>query len=124
MTEVQTVNNSSPGKVLCDNLKKYSEAHPGEVKIHLVGHSAGSIVLSGLLKRLEDSGLKVDSMSFLAPAISINNYEMLTVPVIRRGGSSSIFIFTAFQTNLKSTMFRLSKALLTKAPSSTLSRGL
>lgn len=53
------------------------------VEVHLVGHSAGSIFLSAMLARLDEAGLPVASLSFMAPAIRIDEFVRLTLPGIQ-----------------------------------------
>lgn len=59
---------------------------PGAVtkKIHLVGHSTGGILLAFMLQRLNEMGrtLKVQTMSLLAPANSITQYEEVCRPLL------------------------------------------
>ena len=47
--------------LLIEQLVEYAKAHPGEVRIHLVGHSAGAVVLAAALQRLVTVGLPVES---------------------------------------------------------------
>jgi hypothetical protein len=46
----------------------------GGVRVHLVGHSAGSIFLAALLDRLAAARVVVDSMALLAPAIRVDAF--------------------------------------------------
>jgi hypothetical protein len=48
---------------------------PDNVAVHLVGHSAGSIFLAGLLQRLVEAGIKISSMALLAPAIRVDEFR-------------------------------------------------
>jgi hypothetical protein len=44
------------------------------VRLHLIGHSAGSIVHAYLGKRAHDHGLKIASLSLLAPAVRLDEF--------------------------------------------------
>lgn len=55
------------------------------LRLHLVGHSAGSIVLSRMLPRLRPLGLRVESLSFLAPAVRVDVFRETVLPALRAG---------------------------------------
>jgi hypothetical protein len=55
-------------------LASYVAEHGGAVRVHLVGHSAGSIFLSPMLDRLADAGVPVASLGLLAPAIRVDRF--------------------------------------------------
>lgn len=57
----------------------------GRLEVHLVGHSAGSIFTAHLLSRLEAEGIEVASLSWLAPAIRVDEFEQLVLPHLRSG---------------------------------------
>jgi hypothetical protein len=64
------------------------QASPGAkqpVRIHLVGHSAGSIVHSYLIDAGVRQGLEFESVSFLAPAITVDDFRRLAWPHIQSG---------------------------------------
>ena len=85
-----------PGASLCvSRLKRYVEEHGAdEVRVHLVGHSAGAIFLAPLLQRLADAGVKVDSLAFLAPALRIDTFRKSILPHL--GDSKSVARFATF----------------------------
>ena len=57
-----------------------------QVRMHLVGHSAGSIVASFMIDRLvRDEGLKLESVSFMAPAVRVDTFDRLVRPHIDSG---------------------------------------
>jgi len=65
----------SGGTLTVSRLAKYSKDHPGEVEIHLIGHSAGAIFCDPLLKLLHANALAVTSVTFLAPAIRVDDFS-------------------------------------------------
>ena len=73
-------------------LKRYVDAHGAEnVRVHLVGHSAGSIFHAALLQRLIDAGIRVDSMTLLAPAIRVDEFERDILPHLGAGNAVARF---------------------------------
>ncbi|HEX5015525.1 MAG TPA: C1 family peptidase [Candidatus Limnocylindrales bacterium] len=70
----------TPGVTLfVDHLKKYVKDH-GDLEIHLVGHSAGSVLLAGVLGRLIAEGITVDSLQLMGGAISVSEFERDVLP--------------------------------------------
>lgn len=69
----------------------YAKAHaaplfqPGRVRLHLIGHSAGSIVHAHLIDRLCRAGWAFESVTFLAPAVRVDTFEELVLPHLRSG---------------------------------------
>ena len=55
------------------------------MRIHLVGHSAGSIVHSHLIDAGVRQGLGFESVSFLAPAITVDDFRTRAWPHIQSG---------------------------------------
>lgn len=70
------------------------------VEIHLVGHSAGSILLGPLLQLLTapaaagGSGLRVASCTLWAPACTMSLFEQQYVPAIRDGSIGRFALYT------------------------------
>ena len=57
-----------------------------QVRMHLVGHSAGSIVASFMIDRLvREEGLKLESVSFMAPAVRVETFDRLVRPHLDSG---------------------------------------
>ena len=57
-----------------------------QVRMHLVGHSAGSIVASFMIDRLvREEGLKLESVSFMAPAVRVDTFDRLVRPHLDSG---------------------------------------
>ncbi|WP_247828968.1 C1 family peptidase [Arthrobacter antioxidans] len=78
---------SLPGaSLLARRLALYAETLGKEsLEVHIVGHSAGSIFTAHLLSRLQDEGVPVTSMAWLAPAIRIDDFQRLVLPHLRSG---------------------------------------
>lgn len=77
-----------PGASLfVDRLAAYADSLPdGErLELHLVGHSAGSIFLSGLVGRLAAAGLQVESLTLLAAAIRLDDFGARVLPHLESG---------------------------------------
>jgi hypothetical protein len=55
-----------------------------QVKLHLVGHSTGAIVIAHLLKTLKRSDITFATCSLLAPAISVDFYHNAYLPILQR----------------------------------------
>lgn len=55
------------------------------VRVHLVGHSAGAIFLAALLSRLADAGIAVESLALLAPAMRVDQWTEEMLPLLRVG---------------------------------------
>ncbi len=68
------------------------KAHPA-LKIHMVGHSAGSILLGGLLARLK-TGVAIDTCTLWAPACTMDVYRKQYLPAIRSRRVRSFGLFT------------------------------
>ncbi|MGA7205112.1 MAG: hypothetical protein WBX27_10830 [Specibacter sp.] len=72
--------------LLVDRLRQYAaELGEGGLEIHLAGHSAGSIFTANLLVRLAAAGVPVTSMTWLAPAIRVDDFAQLVLPPLRGG---------------------------------------
>lgn len=60
-------------------------AERGRVRVHVVGHSAGSIVASFMIDRLARAGLGFESASFMAPAVRVAAFDALVRPHLESG---------------------------------------
>jgi len=76
-----------PGASLTvSRLAHYIAQYPaGEVAVHLVGHSAGSIFQMALLARLEEAKITVDSLAWLAPGLRVDDFRREALPRIGPG---------------------------------------
>jgi pimeloyl-ACP methyl ester carboxylesterase len=79
----------SPGTQVLEAFLR-AAAQPGATKkrIHLVGHSTGAILIAHLLRALRDRGdaLRIDSVSLLAPAGTVDLFRSHLLPVIGAAG--------------------------------------
>ncbi|GAB4038022.1 MAG: hypothetical protein Fur0014_06330 [Rubrivivax sp.] len=55
------------------------------VRMHFVGHSAGAIVGAHLVARMVADGLKLDSLTLMAPALRLDRFDELLAPLLARG---------------------------------------
>jgi hypothetical protein len=55
------------------------------VRMHFVGHSAGSIVGSLMLGRLAAEGMRFESVSFMAPAVRCDTFTAHVAPLLKKG---------------------------------------
>jgi len=56
-----------------------------KVRLHLAGHSAGSILHSYVVDRLGRKGWKFESVNFMAPAVRVDLFEETVIPAIKNG---------------------------------------
>ncbi|WP_417215428.1 caspase family protein [Arthrobacter sp.] len=76
-------------------LARFTREHPGAVRIHAVGHSAGSIFHSRFLPAyLDAGGQHVASLDLLAPAVTTADFSDRLLP--RIGAGREIESFTLF----------------------------
>lgn len=76
-------------------LAKWMADHPGEIEVHAVGHSAGSIFHSHLLQAaLEADVPEIASLNLLAPAVRIDTFSKLVMPHAKSGKIAGVSIFT------------------------------
>jgi hypothetical protein len=60
-------------------------ADPSKVRLHLIGHSAGSIVHSYVVKELCQRDWTFDSVNFMAPAVRMDVFQDCVVPNLKSG---------------------------------------
>jgi hypothetical protein len=58
---------------------------PSKVRLHLIGHSAGSIVHSYIVKQLCRRGWKFETVNFMAPAVRVDVFQDCIAPALRQG---------------------------------------
>lgn len=69
--------------LLYQHFKNHVESK--DVRLHLVGHSAGSIVASYFVDQLVRAGGEVESVSLMAPAVTVATFEKLVKPHLENG---------------------------------------
>lgn len=62
-----------------------SHVESKDVRMHLVGHSAGAIVASYFVDELVRAGGEVESLSFMAPAVRVDKFQQLVKPHLASG---------------------------------------
>lgn len=60
-------------------------ADPAKVRLHLIGHSAGSIVHSYVVRELCPRGWNFESINFMAPAVRVDVFQDCVVPHLKSG---------------------------------------
>lgn len=81
------------GSKVAERLVALARAHP-QVRLHAVGHSAGSIFHAHLLRRLDAlDAPPLESLTFMAPAITVADYERLADPLVPKR-AKRVRIFT------------------------------
>lgn len=58
---------------------------PKSTRLHLLGHSAGATVHCHLAERLAAEGWSFDSVTFMAPAARVDEFENLLLPLLKKG---------------------------------------
>jgi len=56
-----------------------------KIRLHLIGHSAGAIAHSLIVKRLGDAGWQFETVNFMAPAVRADSFIDEVVPSIKNG---------------------------------------
>lgn len=72
-----------PGaSLVADRLKRYADEAPDPIEVHLVGHSAGSIMLGAFARRLDAVGVPVASLTLLGAAIRVDEFAETVLPLL------------------------------------------
>ena len=78
-----------------ERLKGYVDrVGAGNVAIHLAAHSAGSVYQASMLDRIRELGLQVETMTWLGPAITVDEFVKRVIPHL--GATNTIKRFTCF----------------------------
>ena len=72
-------------RLLFKHLNDSTPANQGGFRLHLVGHSAGSIAHAYLIDRLAAQEWSFDSVTFMAPAIRVDTFDERVRPWIESG---------------------------------------
>jgi hypothetical protein len=56
-----------------------------KIRMHFVGHSAGSIVAAYMIDRLVQDGMRFESVSFMAPAVTVSTFDQHLRPHLDSG---------------------------------------
>lgn len=57
----------------------------GQIRLHLIGHSAGAVVHAHLAELLVGQGWQIESLSLMAPAARIDLFRQKLVPLLKAG---------------------------------------
>lgn len=81
-----TQNSKGGARAVVGHLKRLMDKLPTQQvpKIHLVGHSAGSIFHAPLLTALNDAGIDIESLTLWAPACTVELFKQHYVPAIKK----------------------------------------
>jgi alpha-beta hydrolase superfamily lysophospholipase len=89
---------SDGGLVLVAEQIAWLKSQFPSLEIHLVGHSAGSIVLGGLIARLAGARSKaraaITTCTLWAPACTMDVYRTQYLPALSRGQIGNFGLFT------------------------------
>lgn len=72
----------SGARLLYDSFRKSGD--PAKVRLHLIGHSAGAIVHSHVVDQLAGRGWTFETVSFMAPAVTLATFADTVVPRLGR----------------------------------------
>jgi hypothetical protein len=78
--EAISLNAESGARILYRINQEVKALVPGRTRLHLIGHSAGAIVHSYIIRKLAPLGWEFQSVNFLAPAVSVEVFEDLVLP--------------------------------------------
>jgi len=89
---------SQPGgglALVADLLRDLTKRFPS-LRVHLIGHSAGSILLGGLIERMAtgSNGVPIETCTLWAPACTMDVYQNQYLPSIRSGAIRNFTLFT------------------------------
>jgi hypothetical protein len=77
--------NDSGGRILHDYAMKSPWFTKTPVRLHLIGHSAGSIAHSYVVDKLCKLGWTFESVNFMAPAVTVDLFNQTVVPRLKDG---------------------------------------
>jgi predicted chitinase len=78
--------------LVADHLKALKKKLPA-LEIHMVGHSAGSILLAPVVKLLNDRALKVETCTLWAPACTVDLFRSAYLPAMQKGTLGKMAVF-------------------------------
>ncbi|MEP7012485.1 MAG: caspase family protein [Acidobacteriota bacterium] len=80
-------------------LKVWLAAHPGQAKLHAIGHSTGPILLAPFMKLALQGGVEFSTLSYFAPAIRIDDFVDEVLPNVHRTAMAGIRRLRQFTMN-------------------------
>jgi hypothetical protein len=100
-------------KYAIDSLGQVSEAERKQWELHVVAHSAGSILFAHAVEAFCSLGIPFKTLQFFAPAVRIDEFAQYTLPSIKSGlcPKATMYILTE-QQELDDTVGPYGKSLL------------
>ena len=83
--EAITGSDTSGGILLFKHYQKSTAIKQNKLRLHLIGHSAGAIVHSHLIERLAKLGWTFETVTFMAPAVTVERFQRSVLPAIQNG---------------------------------------
>lgn len=80
------------GSLILSRLKEFAKRYP-HCKIHLVGHSAGSVVVAAAIDNMINAGLGISSVHLLAPAITVAQFRGTYLPHLANQKLNKLYIY-------------------------------
>ena len=97
MKQNATLASSAGLRVVMEQVAKLKAAHPA-LEIHMVGHSAGSVLLGGMIAAMTGTGsahrVPIASCTLWAPACTVDVYRQQYLPAITSGQLERFSLFT------------------------------
>jgi hypothetical protein len=87
---------SGAGYFVCQQVGKLVKKYP-DIKVHLVGHSAGSIFLAPMVAALNSEGVTIESTTLWAPACTIELFKQYYLPALGQGIKRTAFFVLSDQ---------------------------
>ena len=92
--EAISSNKNSGARILFDQTARPQWQQNNPLRLHLIGHSAGTIVHSHIVDALGTAGWKFESLNFLAPAVRVEDFDRLVRPKLK---DNTVKILRQFQ---------------------------
>jgi hypothetical protein len=91
-----TESSKGGARAVVGHLKRLLEKSPSQQapKIHLVGHSAGSIFHAPLVTALTEAGIEIETCTLWAPACTVGLFKQHYVPAIKKKRIKRFSLFT------------------------------
>jgi len=80
-----TGSDTSGGILLFKHYEASTAIKQNKLRLHLIGHSAGAIVHSYLIERLAKLGWTFETVTFMAPAVTVERFQSSVLPAIQNG---------------------------------------
>ncbi|HEX2253230.1 MAG TPA: C1 family peptidase [Thermoanaerobaculia bacterium] len=89
--DLDAVSRLPGGSLLMHRLALYARRHR-DVKVHLLGHGTGALLLAPLLARLAEAGATPASVHLLAPTLTHDELRRQVLPHVERGRPAGLFL--------------------------------